>query len=210
MIGILGGSFDPVHIGHLRLAIEAREALALSEVRFIPARQSPLRAPPRADAELRLALLQAALQDEPGLALDTRELSRPGPSYTVDTLRELRAALGVAPLCLLLGMDAFNGLAGWRDWRSLTDYAHLAVFARPGTVAPDTGPVAEWSRGRLAAQPAALHTRPAGLVWMGPLPPLAVSATELRARAAAGRSLHHLTPPGVCRILEREQPYHHS
>jgi nicotinate-nucleotide adenylyltransferase len=207
VIGILGGTFDPVHIGHLRLAIEAREVLSLSEVRFIPARQSPLRAPPQADAELRLALLQAALQDEPGCVLDTRELARPGPSYTVDTLRELRAAQADTPLCLLLGMDAFNGLAGWRDWRSLTDYAHLAVFARPGCAVPESGPVAEWSRSRLSLEAADLHARPCGRVWIGPLPPLAVSATALRASAAAGRSLRHLTPSGVCRLLEREQPY---
>lgn len=133
MIGLLGGTFDPVHHGHLRIALEAKEALGLTEVRFIPCRQPPHRGDASATAQQRLDLLRLACGDMPGFAVDTRELERPGPSYMVDTLASLRAERGDEPLCLILGWDAFLGLPGWHRWQNLLDYAHLAVVQRPGS-----------------------------------------------------------------------------
>ena len=109
-IGIFGGTFDPIHFGHLRTAFELREVLGIDEMRFVPAGSPPHRDTPLADARLRLALVEAAIADQPGFALDDREVHRAGPSYMVLTLRELRAEFPTRPLCLVLGMDAFLGL----------------------------------------------------------------------------------------------------
>jgi nicotinate-nucleotide adenylyltransferase len=132
MIGIYGGTFDPVHFGHLRTALEVREALGLDEVRFTPCRQPPHRVAV-ASPEAREKMLELALAKEAGFVLDRRELDRPGPSYMIDTLAALRAEWGAdASLCLILGRDAFLGLPSWRRWNELTGLAHLVVMTRPG------------------------------------------------------------------------------
>ncbi len=134
MIGILGGTFDPVHFGHLRLALEAQEVLGLQEVRFIPVAAPPHRAPPVATFEARCAMLKLALADAPGFVLDAIEAMLPAPSYTVRTLTALRASLGAdPPLALLMGADAFAGLTSWHEWERLLELAHLVVATRPGT-----------------------------------------------------------------------------
>ncbi|HUS25354.1 MAG TPA: nicotinate-nucleotide adenylyltransferase [Candidatus Binatia bacterium] len=197
MIGILGGTFNPIHHGHLRLAIEARERLGLREVRLVPAAMPPLRAVPAVPARTRLDWVRRAIAGEPGLVADGRELARPGPSYTVDTLRELRAESGREPLCLLLGQDAARRLPRWHRWRELLDLSHLVVFHRPGE--PERFPRALVAalRGRRAASPARLRHRPAGLWLRCPLPPLAVSATDIRRRLRERRSVRGLVPDAV-------------
>jgi nicotinate-nucleotide adenylyltransferase len=132
VIGIFGGTFAPIHHGHLRLAIEARDALQLDEVRLIPAAQPPLRAAPALPAARRLRWVRLAIGRERGLVADGRELARRGPSYTIDTLVSLRAQFPRAALCLLLGQDAARSLPRWHRWRELLEYAHLVIFARPG------------------------------------------------------------------------------
>src|SRR5690606_16625703 len=126
MIGIYGGTFDPVHYGHLRTALEVKEAAGMGEIRFIPCRLPPHRTEPEAGPALRLKMLELALHDaEPGFRIDTRELDRPGPSYMVETLASIRTEIGTRPLCLIAGLDAFHGFPRWHRWRELFDLAHI-------------------------------------------------------------------------------------
>ncbi len=205
-IGILGGTFDPVHHGHLRLALEMREALELEHVRLIPSACTNLREPPLATAAQRLAMLHAAIRIE-GLVVDEREIVRGGVSYTVDTLAALRAEFGARPLCLILGEDACNALARWHRWREIPALAHLAVATRPGADSALDGEVAALLARMAARNRDELHAAPAGRVWRQPIPPLAISATAIRARLAAGRSIAYLTPPAVEELIEREGLY---
>lgn len=207
MLGIYGGTFDPVHIGHLRTALDLYETLGLSEVRLIPAQQPPHRDRPQASPEQRLALLQAAVDGQPGLLVDDRELSRPGPSYMVDTLTSLRDEFGDTPLALILGMDAFLGLEGWHRWHELTGLAHLLVMQRPGVALPAEGELAELLASRRVAGVAALQQRPAGGILLCEVTRLAISASDIRARRAAGRSIRYLVPDTVWQQIDRQGLY---
>ncbi len=132
-IGIFGGTFDPVHNGHLRTALEVAELLAFDELRLVPASVPPHRGAPLATAAERLRMLQLAADAHPGFVVDDRELVRGGASYTIDTLRSLRAELGeTVRLCLIVGMDAFAAIDTWKEWRALGDHAHIVVVQRPG------------------------------------------------------------------------------
>ena len=132
MIGIFGGTFDPVHYGHLRSALEVKEIFGLSEVRLIPSAQPPHREQPAASALMRLHMLDLAIKNQQGLTIDTRELTRSGASYMVDTLKSLRQELKNEPLLLFIGSDAFNQLKTWHQWQHLFEYAHIVVMTRPG------------------------------------------------------------------------------
>ncbi len=208
MIGVLGGTFDPVHFGHLRAAVELREALGLDEVRLLPCGSPPHRDPPVASGADRRAMLEAAIAGEPGLAVDARELERPGPSYMVDTLASLRAELGhQEPLCLLVGSDAFAGLDRWHEWRRIPELAHLVVARRPGADLPGTGAVAELLAARRVHEVAALRTRPAGRILIQPVTLLDISATRIRALLAAGRSVRYLLPEAALEIVRARRLY---
>lgn len=189
-LAILGGTFDPVHIGHLRGAWEAAEALD-AEVRLVPARTPPHRPPPVADAAGRVALLRAALAGQDRLAIDTRELDRDGPSYTVDTLASLRGEIGPErPLVLLVGADAFAGLASWHLWRQVFELAHIGVLTRPGGAHPLDGELADFVGDRHAGR---VHG-PAGTVVDIPITPLDIAATAIRESFAAGNEPRFLMP----------------
>lgn len=206
-IGLYGGTFDPVHHAHLRLAVEVREALALAELRFVPCRVPALRAAPGASAVQRLAMLDLAIRNEPGLVVDDRELRRDGPSYTIDTLAALRAELGPdVPLVWLLGADAWAQLPRWRDWQRLTEHAHLAVLSRPGCEPPADARLADF----LAAYrggPQDLRTHAAGRIWFQPASLLDISATAVRAALAAGRSARYWLPDAVLDYIRRHGLY---
>jgi len=189
-LAILGGTFDPVHNGHLRGAWEAAEALD-AEVRMVPARTPPHRPPPIADVVGRVALLRAALAGQDRLALDTRELDRDGPSYTVDTLASLRADIGPErPLVLLVGADAFAGLASWHLWRELFALAHIGVLTRPGGEHALPAELAAFVDGRRTPR---LHG-PAGQVIDIAITPLDIAATAIREAFAAGNEPRYLIP----------------
>jgi nicotinate-nucleotide adenylyltransferase len=196
-IGILGGTFAPIHHGHVRIAIEAREQLGLAEVRFVPAAQPPLRRAPAIAAARRLRWVRLAIARERGLVADDRELRRKGPSYTVDTLMSLRAEHPRASLCLLLGQDAAHQLPRWHRWRELPALAHLVFFHRPGQAAAFTGPLARLLRGRRARTARQLRAKPAGLWWRCEMPPLAIAASDIRRRLGAGQSVRGLVPDAV-------------
>ena len=190
-IGLFGGSFDPVHNAHLALASAAREALALDELRWIPAGQPWQKEKARAitPAPQRLAMLELALQGRPGHVIDRIEIDRSGPSYTIDTVRALQAAHPAARLVLIVGQDQYGNLHTWHDWRELLSRVDLAVAGRPGANAA----VDE----RVALLGAALV----------PLPPMAISATEIRQRVAAGLPIDHLVPAAVAGYIAHEALY---
>ena len=208
MIGIFGGTFDPIHCGHLRAIVELRDALALDEVRVVPCARPAHRDAPAAPPAARVAMLRAALRSMRGCVVDERELARPGPSYTVDTLSELRAEFPATSLCLLLGQDAFAGLARWHRWRELFELAHVVVARRPGT-AVDGLPaeLAAEVRARAASGPAQLRDEVAGCIHFCDTTELAVSSTALRGFAAARRSLQWLVPEEVARMIDTNAWY---
>lgn len=203
-LGVFGGTFDPVHLGHLRPALELLEGLDLAELRFVPSAVPPHRDTPGRSAERRLALLRLAIGDQPGFTVDERELARPGRSYTVDTLASLRAEAGAQPLCLILGMDAFLGLPDWHRWRELLELAHIVVAERPGWQRPRQGELAELVQRAEAVDAAALARSPAGRVHFHAVTPLAISASGIRALLASGRSPRYLVPDPVWQALQAE------
>ncbi len=199
-IGILGGTFDPIHLGHLRPALEVLQGLGLAELRLVPGHVPPHRPQPRLAAEQRCALLQLACDAIPGLEVDRRELERPGPSYTIDTLCELRRELGAQQsLVFVMGSDAFRTLPSWHQWRSLTDYAHLVVTTRGGDEGGRSPMLNDWLAEHRAVHPSDLRKVPAGKVWFHPVSRLEISATAIRRLLAQGYSAQGLMPDGVWR-----------
>ena len=162
MIGILGGTFDPVHFGHLRPALEARQALGLDEIRLIPCNVPPHRPQPFASARQRLTMLQGAIAGHAGFVIDERELHRDGPSYTLDTLLSLHADIKGVDLCLLLGMDAFRGLTSWHRWHELIDHCHIVVMTRPDATFPERGELGTFIGLHRVLDPAVLRMHSTG------------------------------------------------
>lgn len=210
-IGVFGGTFDPVHHGHLRPAFEVMEALELDEMRFVPSRLPPHRPAPHASPEHRFDMLQLAVAGEPRFTVDTRELERDGPSYMADTLASLRDEFGDTPLFLVLGLDAFLGLGAWHEWRRIPDLAHIVVAHRPGwqldSQVRGSAEALDLLRTARVDHPAGLMARPAGGVWLQPVTPLDISATALRALVAGGKSPRYLLPDPVWRYIEKEGLY---
>ncbi len=200
VIGIFGGTFDPIHYGHLRTGFELLARLRLTEVRFIPCAYPPHRPAPTTPGRLRLRMLRAAIREEPHFVADGRELERPGPSYTVDTLESLRTDLPDSALCLLLGMDAFLGLPSWHRWERLLELAHVVVAHRPGWHVPETGVLGELIQARRTLRPEDLATG-AGRIHVEPVTQLEISSTELRAGVRAGMDPRYLVPDAVRRII---------
>lgn len=207
MTGLFGGSFDPVHLGHVATAEALRDTLGLREIRFLPAARSPLKAAATADVH-RVAMLELALAGHPGLVLDRSELEHPAPSYTIDTLRRLRAALGPAePLVFILGLDSFLELPRWKDWQALTDVAHLLVVSRPGSHPHFDAALAEWLDGRLTADLATLHNTPAGSVLLVDTPPRDIASRNIRAAVRDGRDTAGWLNPAVRDYIEHHHLY---
>lgn len=196
-LGIFGGTFSPIHYGHLRLALELRERLDLAEVRVIPSAQPPHRDAPAIEAKRRFEWVRLAIADEPGLSADDRELRRQGPSYTYDTLAELRAEWPRRPLVLLLGDDAANGFHHWHRWQDILDLAHLVFVERPYEPPAPAPQLVARLRGRRALGIGELHETPAGLWMTASIPPLAISSTRVRGLLKAGRSVLGLVPEKV-------------
>ena len=206
-LGIFGGTFDPIHFGHLRTAFEFLQVLRLAEVRFVPAGDPPHRDPPLVDARLRLELVRAAVADQPGFVVDDREVLREGPSYAVITLRELRREFPRRSLCLALGMDAFAGLPQWHEWRELLTLAHVVVAHRPGWGVPGDGQLGNLLEERRTSCVDDLHEAPAGRIFIQPVTQLEISSTDLRSLLAAGRDPRYLVPDAVRRIIRETGCY---
>ena len=214
-LGVLGGTFDPIHTGHLRLAEEAREALGLGGVRLIPAGQPPHRGEPGSTAEDRLAMARLATAGNPGFSVDDGEVRAQQKSYTVPTLERLRAEIGPQqPLVLILGADAFAGLPTWHRWTDLFALAHIAVANRPGyaphgrrwpaTLSPALDAACA---GRHTADPADLRRAPAGRVVPFDMTPLAISASLIRDLVRDGHSARYLLPESVLDYIAAHHLY---
>ena len=206
-IGILGGTFDPIHIGHLRPAIEAQAALNLAEIRLIPNHIPPHRASPFCSSEQRLAMVALAAAENPGFMVDEREIRRNKASYTIDTLIELRQALPDTPLCFLMGMDSLLSLPSWHRWRELLDYAHLVVSLRPGWQPDYPAEVAELLVRQQTQDPQDLHRHRHGHIWLSDNLPIELSATRLRALLAAGQDPRYLLPASVAGYIAQHRLY---
>jgi nicotinate-nucleotide adenylyltransferase len=204
---LYGGTFDPVHAGHLAVARAARDALH-ADVAFLPAADPPHRPAPGASAEQRAHLLALAIAGEPGFRLDLRELQRPGPSYTVDTLRDWRAERGPeAPLAWLTGADAFRGLPDWHRWQDLFGLAHFVVAVRPGHDLAVLPPALEAACAGRWRSPSALAETPAGGLCRLSMPLHPASATELRRRLRGGEPHGGWLAPAVAAHIAREGLY---
>ncbi|QXP83286.1 nicotinate-nucleotide adenylyltransferase [Methylococcus sp. ANG] len=208
MIGIYGGTFDPVHYGHLRAALEVKEAVGMRELRFLPCRQPPHRPPPVADAGTRLRMLEIALADaDGGFALDTRELERSGPSYMVDTLGSIRKEVGDEPLCLILGLDAFLALPAWHRWRRLFALAHIVVLQRPDYDVEYAEDLERCVEERQVADPSQLTAQPEGMIYFLEVTQLAIASTSIRRMLREGRNAKYLLPDAVLELIRRESLY---
>lgn len=196
---LYGGTFDPVHDGHIAVARHARDAL-VAEIRLMPAADPPHKDATHADARARTRMLQLAIAGQPGLRVDTRELRRDGASYTVDTLRALRADVGMeAPWAILVGADSFLQLPEWKEWRALPGLAHIVVAERPGSPVQGCMPpaLAEATQGRWVEDARALHAAPCGLFHALRQPLSPESSSELRRRIAAGEPWRGWVAPAV-------------
>ncbi|MCW9024149.1 MAG: nicotinate-nucleotide adenylyltransferase [Gammaproteobacteria bacterium] len=209
MIGVYGGTFDPVHFGHLRPALDVLEVAGLEEIRFIPCGQPPHREAPLTDAQHRLAMLRLAIARQPGFKIDEREIHRHGPSYMVDTLRELRDEFGAKPLSLILGFDAFLELDTWHEWEQIPDLANLIITRRPG-----------WDEAGFRAKPALdrlvkarqmsiekLEQYQFGGLCFVSVTQLNISASLIRELIQQGRDVHYLLPDSVYELIKQEKLY---
>jgi nicotinate-nucleotide adenylyltransferase len=207
-IGVFGGTFDPVHVAHLRMALEMREQLQLDEVRLVPSHRPPHRGAPLASAQHRFAMLQLAVSDCDGLVADDRELRRDAPSYMVDTLRSLRDEVGSGSAIVLgMGADAFAGLATWHRWQQLFELASIAVFGRPGAGAVTDAGLQQQVDQRRVDVISKLASIPAGHIAFLEANALDVSATSLRAIIAAGRSPRFLISDRVADYIRQHGLY---
>ena len=213
ILGVFGGTFDPVHCGHVALARELRTRLALSAVRFVPAGDPPHRGTPTAAASQRLAMVELAVAGEPGLEVDAREVRAARRSYTVLTLEELRAEDPARTLALIVGADTFLGLPTWHRWREIFALSHVVVVARPGValetaLPPELAP--EWAK-RYSRDAAALARTHAGAVILQPVTAHPISASAIRDRLAEGAAgvaaVRGLLPATVLAYIERNQLY---
>ncbi|MDZ5604529.1 nicotinate-nucleotide adenylyltransferase [Pseudomonas sp. RP23018S] len=209
-IGILGGTFDPVHIGHLRSALEVAELMQLDELRLLPNARPPHRDTPQVTPQSRLAMVRSAVANAPQLSVDARELTRDKPSYTIDTLESLRAELAPEDqLFLVLGWDAFCGLPGWHRWEELLQHCHILVLQRPDADVEPPFELRNLLAARSQSDPTAM-SGPAGhisFVWQTPL---AVSATQIRQLLASGKSVRFLVPDAVLAYIEAHDLYRAS
>ncbi|WMC09719.1 nicotinate-nucleotide adenylyltransferase [Oceanimonas pelagia] len=206
-IGLLGGTFDPIHVGHLRTAIQAKEQLGLSEVRLLPNHIPPHRATPDSAPRHRLAMTRLAAAATPGLTVDERELKRTTPSYTIDTLIELRTELGTRPLCFIMGMDSLCGLDKWHRWHELLDHAHLVVSHRPGWKPELNDTLAGLYQHHGIQDREALHRTPAGHIFLLDNPELEVSSTQIRDCVRRGNNPQYLLPDAVANYIRQQGLY---
>jgi nicotinate-nucleotide adenylyltransferase len=200
-MAIFGGTFDPIHYGHLRTAFELMESLRLPEVRFLPAGTPPHRERPVAEARVRLEMVRAAIGGQPGFVVDDRELHREGPSYSVDTLLDLRAEYAHRSICLVVGMDAFLDLPKWYHWREILQLAHVLVAHRPGWRVPDMGPLNELLADRGTGRVGDLHESRAGRIYIHAVTQLEISSTAIRELVSNGGDPRFLMPDEVRKTI---------
>ncbi len=210
-IGILGGTFDPIHLGHLRLALAAIERLDLLQVRLIPVNIPPHRVMPVAGPEDRKTMVELAIDNQDQLVIDCRELEKGTISYTIDTLRSLRKELVDQSLCLIMGKDAFANLNSWHEWLALVDYAHIIVAKRPGVEEPQVSDIVEqWAKEHVSDDLADIHNNSCGRILFIESPMLNISSTGIRERFARGDSAEDLVPGPVLDFIKQNKLYRNA
>lgn len=207
VLAVFGGTFDPVHFGHLRPALEVAEILDVDRIRLVPARVPPHRGDPGTSADHRLAMLERALAGQGRLVVDRRELDRDGPSYSVDTLASLRDEYPDHALALVVGEDAFASLSSWHRWRELTELGHLVVMTRPGARRVLDAALEDLSARCRVTDAAALRHAPAGGLLVAEVTPLDISASGIRGLLAAGRDPRWLLPGRVLDYIREHGLY---
>lgn len=206
-IGILGGTFDPIHMGHLRMALELYENLDLLKVHIIPCFQPVHRKLPTASPAHRLAMVKCAIANESALLADDREIIRNEPSYMIDTLLSLRTEYPDNPLCLILGIDAFLGFTSWHRWKEILEHAHIVVAHRPQYSIPVNGIIADLVKERSQSDAAYLHEHMAGSIIVRPITTLEISASVIRNLIASGKSPRYLLPDAVYEYIKQHGTY---
>jgi len=206
-IGILGGTFDPIHHGHLRMALELFEVLDLLRVHLIPCFQPVHRKQPAASPEQRLAMVKCAIDQEAALIADDREIRRQSPSYSIDTLLEMRAEFPHTPLCLMVGIDAFLGFCSWHRWQEILEQAHIIVAHRPNYHLPQTGVISEVLKKHQQQDASYIHGNQAGGILFRPITSLEISASDIRKQIAMGRNPRYLLPDQVYDYIKQNGTY---
>jgi nicotinate-nucleotide adenylyltransferase len=206
-IGILGGTFDPIHLGHLRLALELYEAFDLANVHIMPCHLPMHRKQPVATPAQRFEMVKCAIAAEPALYANDMEIQREGPTYTIDTLLDMRKNFPGIPLCLLMGIDAFLGLASWHRWEDILTHAHIIVAHRPHYQIPLAGPAAALLKTNLQEKVAFIHENQAGGILLRPITALEISATDIRKQIAMGRNPRYLLPDSVYDYIKQHGIY---
>lgn len=209
LIGILGGTFDPIHFGHLRSAMDVMQAVGLDQVRFIPNNTPPHRQQPWLNSDTRKQLIEMAIADVPQFLLDDRELERSGPSFMVDTLRDLKHQFADDSLCLIMGMDAFAGFTRWHQWQSILELCNLIVVTRPGTIMFDQdeamfGMYHGLLQDRLITESDSLKQRQHGQILLQSTILLDISSTQIRELLGRGQSIQYLLPDNVREFLSKQ------
>jgi nicotinate-nucleotide adenylyltransferase len=205
--GVFGGTFDPIHTGHLDVALAAKQALRLDCVQVMPARWPPHRSPPVASAAHRFAMAALAVQGRAGLAVSDFEMEADGPSYTSATLDRLTArGIDLTELFFIAGADAFRDIASWKDYPSILDRTHFVVVSRPGCAAPTLQHLLPDLAGRMIATPGEIPSRPR--IFLVDAPTAPVSSTAVRERLARGQSIDGLVPPAVKTYIDTQDLYH--
>ena len=207
LLGIFGGTFDPIHYGHIRTAFEMLEVLRIDEVSFVPSGDPPHRGQTFADAEQRLEMVRVATQGQLKFSVDDCELRREGPSYTIDTLATIREEQPDVALGLIVGMDAFLGLTSWHRWNEILDFAHLVVAYRPGWRIPDVGELGELIGTHGTSDVEDLHENSDGGVFVHAVTQLEIASTEIRDLIAAGRDPRFLMPDAVRDVILESKCY---
>lgn len=206
-IGFLGGTFDPIHFGHLRPALEIQQALDLQALYLMPNYIAPHKSKSLASAQQRIDMVQLAIQDTPTLQLTTQELLRPSRSYTIDTLKLLRQQYPETPLCFIMGMDSLIQFDSWYRYQEILSYCHLVVSHRPGWEPQFNSVVSELLRKHQISDPAQLHQFLSGHIYFQSTTQLAISSSEIRDLLATNKSINFLTPQPVCAYIKEQRCY---
>ncbi|MEH6549489.1 MAG: nicotinate-nucleotide adenylyltransferase [Pseudomonadales bacterium] len=207
-LALFGGTFNPVHHGHLRMALEVAETIGVESMRLVPAARPPHRAQPLISVEHRLAMLRLAVKGDPMLSVDDRELARAGLSFTIDTVASVRDEVGPdVSICLCMGVDAYSELHRWHRWRELSDYVHIVIITRPGWRLNEAPELIQWREQRQLKKSTDLSSSAAGSCLLLELTSLTISSTHIRQLVASGLSPRYLLPDPVYHYMQEHGLY---